>query len=661
MSLTSLKGVGPKTLALLNKLNINNENDLINYYPYRYEVIKRSNLNELNDIDNIIIDGVVESKPTIYYFGKLKKISFRICTKNQIFNVSVYNQVYLMKELNLGTTITIIGKYNKTKNAIIANKIKLEPLPDVPVIESIYHTVNGINIKTISKIIKSLLETTHNYPDFIPSYLTQKYDFIDKETALKEIHKPTSLSLLKKARLRLKYEELFRYMLKITYLKNKIKYDDKAIKRDIDYEKVNSFINNLSYELTIDQKKAIKEILDDMSSNKRMNRLLQGDVGSGKTIVSFVASYANYLSGYQCALMVPTEILAKQHYENATKIFKDTGMTIDILTSSTKAKEKKEIYNRLNTGITNLVIGTQSLIQETITYHNLGLVITDEQHRFGVAQRNNLKNKGIMPDMLSMSATPIPRTYALTIYGDLDVTNIKTKPVGRKEIITKVFLEENILGVLEGMNKELLSKHQIYVIAPSIEENINDTESVASLDIKMNKAFGHKYKIGVVHGKLDSLEKEKVMEDFEKGKINILISTTVIEVGLDIKNASMIVIFDANMFGLSTLHQLRGRVGRSDIQSYCYLVSKSFDKRLNMLEHTNDGFEIAEYDFNNRGEGELFGIRQSGTNSFLLADIRKDFKILLHAKDDAVEFLNNNKQEEYPNIYNELINTNNLE
>ena len=398
-----------------------------------------------------------------------------------------------------------------------------------------------------------------------------------------------------------------------------------------------------------------------MSSNKRMNRLLQGDVGSGKTIVSFIASYANYLSGYQSALMVPTEILAKQHYENATDIFKDTGMTIDILTSSTKAKEKKEIYNRLNTGATNLVIGTQSLIQEAITYHNLGLVITDEQHRFGVAQRNNLKNKGIMPDILSMSATPIPRTYALTIYGDLDVSNIKTKPVGRKEIITKVFLEEDIIGVLEGMNKELLSKHQIYVIAPSIEENINDTESVASLDEKMNKAFGHKYKIGVVHGKLDSLEKEKVMGDFEEGKINILISTTVIEVGLDIKNASMIVIFDANMFGLSTLHQLRGRVGRSDIQSYCYLVSKSFDKRLNMLEHTNDGFEIAEYDFNNRGEGELFGIRQSGTNSFLLADLRKDFKILLHAKDDAVEFLNNNKQEEYPNIYDELTSTNNLE
>ena len=344
-----------------------------------------------------------------------------------------------MKELNLGTSITVVGKYSKKKNAIIANKIKLEPLPDIPVIESIYHTVNGINIKTINKIINNLLETTYNYPDFIPSYLIEKYDFIDKKTAIKEIHKPTSLSLLKKARLRLKYEELFRYMLKITYLKNKIKYDDKAIKRDIDYEKINSFINNLSYELTIDQKKVIKEILDDMSSNKRMNRLLQGDVGSGKTIVSFIASYANYLSGYQSALMVPTEILAKQHYENATDIFKDTGMTIDILTSSTKAKEKKEIYNRLNTGATNLVIGTQSLIQEAITYHNLGLVITDEQHRFGVAQRNNLKNKGIMPDILSMSATPIPRTYALTIYGDLDVSNIKTKPVGRKDNYQSIF------------------------------------------------------------------------------------------------------------------------------------------------------------------------------------------------------------------------------
>lgn len=372
-----------------------------------------------------------------------------------------------------------------------------------------------------------------------------------------------------------------------------------------------------------------------------MNRLLQGDVGSGKTIIALIAVYANYLSKYQSALMAPTEILAVQHYEEAKKIFSKHKLNIALLTSSTSNKDKKTIYEELENGKIDLIIGTQALIQENVKYKKLGLVITDEQHRFGVNQRDTFKGKGISPDVLSMSATPIPRTYALTIYGDTDVSSIKSKPKGRKEIITVFKKEKDITDVLEMMKKELELNHQIYVVAPMIDtESDSEKESVYDLEEKMNKAFGKISKIGIIHGKLDPKDKDKVMKDFEKNKINILISTTVIEVGVNVPNASMIVIFNANMFGLSTLHQLRGRVGRGDTQSYCVLVAKESEERLRFLESTSDGFEISEYDFQTRGEGDLFGTRQSGELGLKMANIKRDFKMLLKAKEDADEFIN---------------------
>ena len=385
----------------------------------------------------------------------------------------------------------------------------------------------------------------------------------------------------------------------------------------------------------------VNDIINDLMLKKRMNRLLQGDVGSGKTIVAFISMYANYLSGYQSALMAPTEILATQHYEEAKRLFSDYDINVALLTSSTSSKDKKAIYKGLEDGSISIVIGTQSLIQENVKYKSLGLVITDEQHRFGVNQRDTFKSKGISPDVLTMSATPIPRTYALTIYGDTDVSSIKSKPSGRKEVITLFKKEKDILDVLEMMKKELDIGHQIYVVAPMIDtEDDSEKESVYDLQDKMNKAFGKISKIGIIHGKLDSKDKDKVMKDFEKNKINILISTTVIEEGVNVPNASMIVIFNANMFGLSTLHQLRGRVGRGDIQSYCVLVAKESEERLRFLENTSDGFEISEYDFQTRGEGDLFGTRQSGDLGFKMANIKKDFKMLLKAKSDADEFIN---------------------
>lgn len=643
LELESIEGIGPKTKELINKLGITTGEELLNYYPYRYDIIKRSDMTNIEDGDKIIIDGIIEGQPTIIYISKsLKKIIFRISTKSSILNVTIYNKTYIYQDLKCGKEVTIIGKYNKIKNTIVASDVRFGLLPLTVKIEPVYSTINGLSIKQISKFISSVLYCEdYEVNNFIPKYLEEKYNFISKKEAIYNIHIPTDILTLKKARQRIKYEELFMYVLKINYLKSKIENDKKAISRTLDRDKINKFILSLPFHLTLDQAKAVSDILDDLEKPKRMNRLLQGDVGSGKTIVAFIAIYANYLANYQSALMAPTEILANQHYEEAKKIFSNYKLNIALLTSSTSTKEKKEIYENLNNGKINLIIGTQALIQEKVIYKKLGLVITDEQHRFGVNQRDAFKNKGISPDVLSMSATPIPRTYALTIYGDTDISSIKSKPPGRKEVITIFKKEKDITEVLEMMKEELDKKHQIYVVAPMIEDDENDKkETVKDLEEKMNKAFGKIAKIGVVHGKLDSKEKNKVMSDFEKNRINILISTTVIEVGVNVPNASMIVIFNANMFGLSTLHQLRGRVGRNDIQSYCILIAKESQERLRLLEKTNDGFEISEYDFQTRGEGDLFGVRQSGALEFKMANIKKDFKMLLKAKEDADEFIN---------------------
>lgn len=640
--LETIEGIGPKTKELLNKIKIYTVEDLLNYYPYRYDIIKRSDLSNLSDGDKIIIDGIVEGQPTTIYINKsLKKMIFRISTKTMILNITLYNRAHLYSDLKSGKEITIIGKYNKLKNTVIVSDIRFGLLPPSAKIEPIYYTTEGLTVKQISKFEAIALENDYDVIDLVPRYIEEKYNLMNKKSAIKNIHVPEDILLLKKARQRIKYEELFMYVLKINYLKNKINNDNLAIERNIDKDKLDKFIKSLPFELTLDQDKAVNDIINDLSIKKRMNRLLQGDVGSGKTVIALIAVYANYLSKYQSALMAPTEILAVQHYEEAKKIFSKYKLNIALLTSSTSNKDKKTIYEELENGKIDLIIGTQTLIQENVKYKKLGLVITDEQHRFGVNQRDTFKSKGISPDVLSMSATPIPRTYALTIYGDTDVSSIKSKPKGRKEIITVFKKEKDITDVLEMMKKELELNHQIYVVAPMIDtESDSEKESVYDLEEKMNKAFGKISKIGIIHGKLDPKDKDKVMKDFEKNKINILISTTVIEVGVNVPNASMIVIFNANMFGLSTLHQLRGRVGRGDTQSYCVLVAKESEERLRFLENTSDGFEISEYDFQTRGEGDLFGTRQSGELGLKMANIKRDFKMLLKAKEDADEFIN---------------------
>ena len=660
MQLDKISGIGPKTVELFKKLSITTTEDLIKFYPYKYEILKKSDIKSLANGDKIIVDGIIEGQPMLIYLHKnLKKIIFRISTDKTILNVTIYNQTYLYKDLKYGKEVTIIGKFDKIKNTIIASDIRFELLGGAPKIEAKYHTTNGLKSKAIAKFIKTALDEEFDIKSFVPKYINDKYYFDSYKWALYKIHLPNDVISLKHARQQLKYDELFTYLLKINYMKKKIVEDKFAISRKISKKDINEFIKKLPFELTEDQVVVKDEILDDMMSKKRMNRLLQGDVGSGKTVIAFIAIYANYLAHYQTALMAPTEILAKQHYDEALKIVDGVDIKIELLASSVTKKKKEAILKALENNEIDLIIGTQSLIQDNVVFSNLGLVITDEQHRFGVNQRNNLKDKAISPDVLSMSATPIPRTYALTIYGDMDVSSIKTKPVGRKEVITYFKTEKEIADVLNMMKIELDNNHQIYVIAPAIDNDLEDedTMSVNKMEKKMNIAFGKLFKVGSIHGKMDSKEKDKVMRDFTNHKIDILISTTVIEVGVNVPNASMIVIFNANMFGLSTLHQLRGRVGRSNIQSYCLLVADKPYRRLEMLEGCNDGFKISEYDFENRGEGDLFGYRQSGLMSFNIANISRDYNIMLKAKDDALEFIDElleGKNHDYDYVLDEL-------
>ena len=650
ISVEKVKGVGSRTSMLLKKLNINTVDDLVTHYPYRYEFIKRSNLKEKCEDDKVIIDGKVEMIPILVRLkGNLNKMNFRLATSTkEIVGVSIFNRAYLKNQLLVGTNITVFGKYEKNKNVILASEIRMGLLPKGEKIEAVYHGTVGLNSKAISSFINTaLMEYGNDLEDYIPKYLLEKYNFLNKKTALNIIHNLSTKEKLKEASIRLKYEELFVYMAKINYLKLKNKNIKDGIEKDFDKEKLDKVIKSLPYELTVDQKIVLNEILEDLTSKRRMNRLLQGDVGSGKTIISIIAMVANYLSGYQSALMVPTEILATQHYETMKEILKDLNVNIALLTGSLPKKEKDFIHEELKLGKIDMVVGTHALIQEEVVYKNLGLVITDEQHRFGVLQRTSLQNKGIMPDVLYMSATPIPRTYALTLYGDMDISTIRTLPKGRKPIKTYLKSYSEIKDVLKMMYEELLKNHQIYVIAPLIEESETlDLTTVNELKDKMNLAFGEKYNVGIIHGKLKQTEKDKIMEDFVNNKIQILISTTVIEVGVNVLNTTMMVIFDANRFGLSTLHQLRGRVGRSALESSCILISDYDSERLNVMTTTNDGFEISEEDFKIRGHGDLFGTKQSGDMTFKIADIKEDYKILLQAKKDSMEFLLNNKEEE---------------
>ena len=635
MDIKNLHQVGEKTSKILNKLGIFIDDDLINYYPYRYNVYNFSN--ELIDNSTLIINVIIESNPIVSYIKKnFNRLSFRARYNERIFNVVIFNRAYLKTNLTIGKNITIIGKYDFKKNIFTSSDIKFNVTNGQ--IEPVYHLTKGITNNAVSKLIKDNFNNIY-IKDSLPSNIISKYNLLSKKDALYNIHFANDLKMVHYAKNRLIYEELFDFSFKMNYFKNQNIRKDKEPK-NIDINKINEFKKLLPFSLTTDQDNAYNEIVQDMSSNKKMNRLLLGDVGSGKTVVAVGAIYANFIAGFESTLMAPTEVLATQHYFSIKKILDKFNVAVELITGSMSKKEKESIYKRVQNKEIDLLIGTHSLLNENIIFNNLGLVITDEQHRFGVHQRFTLEDKSKCPDILYLSATPIPRTYAMTIYGDLDISYIKTKPTGRKDIITKVKKNSDIKEVLGLMLEQIKLGHQIYVVSPLVEEDESlNLTSINLLKQKLSLAFKNLFRIEIIHGKMKTSEKESIMNDFKNNQIKILIATTVIEVGIDVSNATMMVIFNAERFGLATLHQLRGRVGRSDLQSYCYLISDSDNDRLKVMEESNDGFYISQKDFEMRGHGDLFGVKQHGDMSFKLANLKNDYNILLFANEDAKKFI----------------------
>ena len=651
MELADIKGVGPKKLVELKELGISTVEDLLTYYPYRYDLFEPVELTSDYDHERIAINVQVETTATTAFIRKnFNKLQFRVNHKGKVMYVVIFNRAFLKPHIVIGKTITLVGKYDKVKNTFICDDIKLSPLTKREIIP-IYHVKKGVKNNDIRKIMENAIVDSAKVPNYVPDEFIMKYDFISKKQALRMIHMPHTEEEIKKAKVYLKYEELFLFLFKIAYMKDENENMGKEEKY-FDMNKVKQFIDSLPFELTDSQNEALSLILKDIQSNKKMNRLVLGDVGSGKTIISFISMYANFLAGYQSVLMAPTEVLARQHFESAINYFRDFHLTVDVLVGSMTKKEKEIVKQRLISGDIDILIGTHAIIEESVLFYRLGLVITDEQHRFGVKQREILKSKGEVPDALYMSATPIPRTYALTLYGDLDVSFIKHKPGGRKEIITKIKKYSELKDVLMHVLEEIKAGHQVYVVASIIDDNEElDLKSVETLKEKFNMAYQGKIPIEILHGKLKQKDKDAIMQRFKNNETKILISTTVIEVGVDVKNATIMVIFDADRFGLATIHQLRGRVGRNNLDSYCYLICDKEIDRLKVLEESNDGFYIAEKDLELRGEGDLFGTMQSGVKTFKIANLKTDLKIMMQAKQDSEEYLKSGQYKNNMNYY----------
>lgn len=659
-----IKGVGVKTKALLNKLGINTIEDIINYYPKAYvsyeEPIK---ISDINIGEKCVIKAVINSYIQVKQVKNLKIINCSVRDSSAELSLTWFNMPFLKNIFYVGQTYIFIGTVIKKGERLVMEQPEYFSEEDyqkkMTTMQPVYNLTKGITNNFIQKMLREVFNQIDLNQEYLTDDILQKYDLLDYNNAIYEIHFPKDKDNLKNARNRLVFDEFFKFLVSMQKLKDN-SINRKSIYEIKDFSVCDELIQKLPFSLTNAQIKAFSDIKNDLSENILMNRLIQGDVGSGKTIIAILSLLAVVKAGYQGALMVPTEVLAIQHYENFAEILKDFNVRIEFLTSSVTAKAKREIYRRLKYGITDIIIGTHALIQENVEYKSLALVITDEQHRFGVRQREELALKGYFPHILVMSATPIPRTLAIVLYGDLQVSVINELPANRLPIKNSVVDKSYRIPAYKFIKKELEKGRQAYVICPMVEENeLLDLENVIDYTKKLKKYLPENIVIECIHGRMKANQKEEIMDKFSKNQIQVLVSTTVIEVGINVPNATVMMVENAERFGLAQLHQLRGRVGRGNYQSYCIFISTNNKKgsmeRLQILKNSNDGFYIANEDLKLRGAGDFFGIRQSGDMDFALADIYSDTDILIKVKTVINELEKINF--DFDNLYRDLIET----
>ena len=649
--LSVLPGIGPKSAEKYKKLGIETVEDLLLYFPFRYEDFKSKNVLDLEDGEKAVVSGLIATPANVQYYGyKRNRLRFTIKQGELVLAVSFFNQPYLADKIELGQTVAVFGKWDKAKGALTGMKLLAQVEDDL---QPVYRLSQGVSQSALVKVIKTAFEAGLDQllEENLPQILMDKYHLLSRRQAVRAMHFPKDLEEYKQALRRVKFEELLFFQLQLQVLKEENRSVGQGIVLDWDEKKLKALQASLPFALTEAQKRSLSEILADMRSPYHMNRLLQGDVGSGKTVVAGLAMYAAVTAGKQAALMVPTEILAEQHLQSLTSLF--SNLRILLLTGSLKAAERRERLDLIKSGQVDLVVGTHALIQEGVHFHDLGLVIIDEQHRFGVAQRRILREKGQNPDVLMMTATPIPRTLAITAFGDMDVSIIDQMPAGRKEIITRWVKHQQLNLVLDWLVKEIEKGSQAYVISPLIEESeALDLKNAIALEEELIAYFGDRVRIALLHGKMKGEEKDDIMQAFKQGEIDLLVSTTVIEVGVNVPNATVMIIMDADRFGLSQLHQLRGRVGRGDKQSYAVLVAnpktESGKRRMKIMTETTNGFVLAEEDLKLRGSGEIFGTRQSGIPEFQVANLIEDYPILEEARKVAVQVVTTPNWREHP-------------
>lgn len=651
-AISNIKGIGKQRLDDMLQLGITNIWDLLNYYPYRYEDYNVVDLDNANNGDKVTVDGVIYSLPISKKISNNRDmLSVKVVVDNKIITATWFNRSFLKNNITIGRPILLTGKWDRSRLQIVV--YESEFLDRVTVSKKgnllpVYSLPSSINQNTFRKIMSSTIDKySLVIEDYLPENIIDKYKLYPLMDAIRAIHFPKNYQDGKQARRRLVYDELLFYQFQVQLYKRSNRQNWQGVSKKIEQEKLDKFIHQLPFKLTKAQSKVLNEILQDLDKEYAMNRLLQGDVGSGKTVVAAIVLYANYLAGYQGALMVPTEILADQHHALLKSLFTPFGIEVALLTGKLTDATRRSILGQLEMGLIDIIVGTHALIQNDVYFKNLGLVITDEQHRFGVEQRTILRLKGneITPDVLYMTATPIPRTLAITAFGDMDVSTIDEYPKGRKRIETYWVGSNEFLKVVAFIEKQIKLGNQVYVICPLIEESEKlDYKNAIDVHARLSELLPD-FNIGLMHGRLSSKEKEEIMSAFTANNINVLVSTTVVEVGVDVPNANLMVIYDAERFGLAQLHQLRGRVGRGKQQSYCVLLadpkSETSKERMRIMTRTNDGFEIARRDLELRGPGDFFGVKQSGVPDFKLADIIEDYRVLEVARKDAEELIAN--------------------